>query len=232
MKVEIVNHTHRYARLLGWQLSSLVRHHAGHDLTYTVYYDPLDAETVRTLAFFTPLIPKNVKMQLRERPISVLRNRAVGRNEAAEATEADWIWFTDTDYMFIDRCWEMLAEETKTTTAQLVWPSSIWETDWPTGDRLIREMNTLAPMNFLFSDTYQKRMHKAIGGIQIVRGDYARDFGYCPDYQGERDEWDFRSDVRFRHRVRKLKEINLWHTVRIRHSQRGYGQPDRHEVAN
>ena len=42
-------------------------------------------------------------------PVSWFR-RGIGRNLAAKSTRADWIWFTDADIVFQEKCLDTLAD--------------------------------------------------------------------------------------------------------------------------
>jgi hypothetical protein len=236
VKFEIVNHSHNYPRLLAWQLSSLILYPPkGHEVTYTLYSDPDDEATRNTVDFFVPKLPAEVRLAQQSQKLPYLRNRAVGRNEAARATTADWVWFTDTDYLFLNKCWDDLATRVAAKPAlRFVWPALILETDWPTGDRMIAQMDKLAVRNVLLTGIPGKRMPRAIGGIQIAHGPTVREIGYCPEITGPRDEWLFRSDVQFRHHpaLNPRDDVALGYALRIRHSKRGYGMPERHSVRN
>ena len=232
MIFEIVNHTYKYSRLLAYQLSLLAMNHKGQELVYSVFFDPADKSTVECIKYFREWMPKNVLLRSFEMEVGLLRNRAIGRNICAKTTKADWVWFTDTDYCFNDRCWEMLTEAVKDTSADLVWPGIIRETDWSTGQRLIESMKKWEVKPVYTENTVDKRMSRAIGGVQIARGSVVRETGYCPHYTGPSDDWNFRSDISFRRNFKRIKPISLWHAVRIRHEQKGYAQENRHEVVN
>jgi hypothetical protein len=235
MIFEVVNHTYRYHRLLAYQLSSFIMNPPVlHNVVYTVFYDAEDTPTVDTVNHFEPLMPSTVDMVKNEMHVDYLRNRAIGRNIAAKATAADWVWFTDTDYCFGHEVWNRLALLVENTSSQFLWPSYIYETDWAYGDELIGSMATPQVKGVEYMVVPQVRMRRGIGGIQIAKGDRVREIGYCPSYEGPRKDWDFSSDVRFRRQFKdgERSEINLRNVCRIRHSQKGYRQENRDEVVN
>ena len=226
MKFELVNHSYNYSRLLAYQLSSLILYNKGHDLTYSMYVEHRDIPTWDCIDYFKPLMPDNVKMQVYSMELGLLKNRAIGRNISAKTTNADWVWFTDTDYCFNDQTWDMLTSELKDSTAEFVWPKRIWETSWDTGDQLMAEMTSPMVGAVHMRHVVEKRMRRGIGGVQIARGDVVRETGYCPSYSGPCDDWNFRSDVHFRRQFSRMKEVDLWHVIRIRHRDKGYGAPN------
>src|SRR3954453_6873222 len=106
MDFEVVTHCVHYAKLLSFQLSSLVLHppSEGHRVKYTLCYTAGDAATEAMVRFFdrsnVPGITWNWQNMRRE----ALNRRTIGRNAAALATKADWVWFTDADYCFGRDC--------------------------------------------------------------------------------------------------------------------------------
>ncbi len=237
MKFEIVNHCHNYSRLLSYQLSSLVLYPpVGHEIVYTLYYEASDDAVMDTAVFFRDRLPYNVTLRFRPQPLDTLRNRANGRDEAALATTADWVWFTDTDYMFLRKCWSDLYEQlVGKPDTRFATPLTLYETDWPTGDKLIADMSDgprVADVDLTAIPVVSK--HIAIGGIQIAHGPTVRQIGYCGWMRGPRSHWDFKSDVRFRRQpeMSPKLDVKLDAVLRIRHSQRGYGQADWEGVRN
>jgi hypothetical protein len=243
MKFEIVNHCYRYGRLLAYQLSSLVLYPPprGHSLTYTLCYDPDDKPVADTLEFFAERLLQRTRLNLHPLSPGLIRNRAWGRNRAARLTKADWVWFADTDYFFGEMVWPDLInviESGRIGDATFLAPLRIWETDWPTGDQLIRDMDTLDVRDVDAEGLKCAPVRKsvAIGGLQIAYGTSVRRIGYAPEIakRGESLEWDFKSDIRFRNHpeMSSKAEVYLRDLVRIRHTNKGYGQANRHEVVN
>ena len=237
MKFEIVVHNHNYPRLLAWQLSSLVKYAPiGHQIKYSIWIAPDDKPVRDVLAYFQCKLPHNVVVTTNTVEVELLRNRAHGRNVSAKRTEADYVWFADTDYMFLRNCWSELYQQLMARPGtRFAAPLNIYETDWPMGDAMIEQMNELAVRDVPdLKAIPQIHKHIAIGGLQIAHGPTVREIGYCPWMTGPRDRWDFKSDVRFR-RQKELDpriEVNLDAVLRIRHSQRGYGDRNWQEVRN
>lgn len=242
MRVEIVNHCHRYWRLLAYQLSSLVLHPPeAVEMTYTLHcatreQDPSVHEVVE---FFRPELQKMLELRVETSEPGLLRNRAYGRTQSALTSTADWVWFADTDYAFVDRVWEDLAQaadKAEASGVKFLFPHVIRETDWPTGQRLIDEMSVLAVRPVPSTYIPEVRKSVAIGGLQIAHGPTVRRIGYCPEMaaKGPSDEWNFRSDMRFRRHpdLQPQRTVHLRNVIRIRHPNRGYGMPNRHEVVN
>jgi len=94
MKIEIVTHCYRYATLLRHQLSSLVLGPPppGVQVTATVCHTPEDEETTRALAWFGRQESPGVTWNWLPLPTAELCRRSIGRNRAALATQADWVW--------------------------------------------------------------------------------------------------------------------------------------------
>ena len=79
-------------------------------------------------------------------------------------------------------------------------------------------------------DFIVKQYRRAIGGVQIVRGDYCREFGYLDGYRkwmmGSKEPFsDFRDDVKFRKDILNKgsgKGIDIPELYRIRHTEITY----------
>ncbi|MCA1732573.1 MAG: glycosyltransferase family 2 protein [Acidobacteria bacterium] len=193
--VEIVSHCWNYHNLLAYQLSSLVKYPpTGSLVTMTVFYSPEDEATADLLEYFGRIDVPRVKWNWSPVAKQLLFRRAIGRNRAALATEADWIWFTDCDVVFHEGCLDTLAERLQGRQELLVFPA-------------IEQITPLLPANHpmltavadrprlveidlgLFSPqplTFAKGCH------QITHGDVARAVGYCNSlkiYQQPADRW-------------------------------------------
>jgi hypothetical protein len=236
MTFEVVTHNHNYPRLLAYQLSSLVLYPPmRHNIQYTLYCNDEDVAVLDTARFFVPYFPPPISLEIRSLPVPLLRNRAIGRNDAAKRTEAEWVWFADTDYMFLRTCWhDLSAQLSERPATRFAAPLTILETDWPTGDALIAKMASPALLDVDLRAVSQVRKKVAIGGLQIAHGPTVRQIGYCPELNGPRDKWDFRSDIRFRRQSAMFPqlEVSLDAVLRIRHSQRGYQQDNWEQVYN
>ncbi len=180
LKLEIVSHCWRYAKILTYQLSSLVLFPPREtELTMTVFYSPGDEETLRVLNFFGRKNVPGVRWNWRPLPEHYLFRRAVGRNIAAKETVADWIFFTDCDVLFRERSIDLLGMELKERSDLLVFPrhhmvSELLPNDDPVLNNQHIEIRDIDPDGF-----FTEERNRAVGAFQITRGDAARLGGYC-----------------------------------------------------
>ena len=237
--LEIVAHCWRYAHMLRFQLASLVTHApTALDVTYTLYRAPAadDPDTDALLARYAPLAPAHLAWNVRTIPPERLMRRAIGRNEAALASRADRLWFTDCDVMFGDGCLDSLAAVMRASAAPLLHPehervSALLPSDHPLlgprpGDGPAELAN---PDPALFE---RRALAKATGPHQICHGDVARAAGYCPDigpYQRPTRHWrKTYEDTAFRRLIGSEGEpapIDAVHRVRHRDKGRYAGGP-------
>lgn len=195
LRLEIVSHCWQYSRLLNYQLSSLVLHRPREvDVAMTVFYSPEDTDTRRVLDFHASHDLPGVEWNPRPLERNRLFRRAIGRNLAARETSADWILFTDCDVLFRDDALDALAGVLRRRDDRLLFPREHFISELLTeGDPMLRP-----PAQFpLVEDIDPSRFipevrDRAVGGLQIVRGDIARAAGYCADiplYQRPVDKW-------------------------------------------
>jgi len=195
LSIEIVSHCWRYHHLLEYQLSSLVLHPPTRvEITMTVFYSPEDAETGRVLEFFrqqeVPLVRWNPVPVPREQ----LFRRAIGRDLAAEATRADWLWYSDCDVVFHEGALDRAAAVLEGRDDVLVFPREHHVTDLLEPEHPMLEDDRHEPRRVEI-DTGQfhpEIRDRAVGGFQIVHGDVARAVGYCrqiPFYQEPLPHW-------------------------------------------
>lgn len=183
LHIEIVSHCWRYAHLLAYQLSSLVNHPPREvTVTMTVYYADEDAETVRLLSLFGGMDVPNVTWNWAARDKTRIFRRAIGRNEAALGSSADWVWFNDCDVIFHGNCLDALGRALQGRRDALVHPdhehvSPVYEPGDPVLEAA-REPRVVAidPASFVRRD-----YTRAVGAMQITHGDVARARGYCRD---------------------------------------------------
>jgi len=235
MKIELVTHCYRYASLLRYQLSSLVLHPPPVEvsLTATVCHMPEDAETMQVLRFFGNLQAAQVSWNWLPMPEPELCRRSIGRNRAALATKADWIWFCDADYWFTSECWTWFAEGCP-SEEQLIYPRVVMgHRSHALGDTCIQRAQESNGLVEAAQDEFEPNiMNRAIGGIQIVRGDWCRDRGYLKNSkraQSPREPaiWKrTREDVSFRREMGTSGgAAPIPGVYRIRHSQAGREVP-------
>lgn len=197
LKLEIVSHCWRYAHFLTYQLSSLINHRTDKfDITMTVYYSLEDDAVVRVLQFFERIDVPGVTWSWRSLPKDNLFRRSIGRNHAAQNTEADWIWFTDCDMIFHEYCLETLADRLQGRDDGLVFPAYGLGTSLLAEDDEILEKGRAGPAILEIPleefTPYGGARKKAKGPHQITHGDIARACGYCPSiglYQRPSDRW-------------------------------------------
>ena len=231
LSLEIVSHCWNYSHLLAYQLSSLVLHPPTRlAVKMTVFYSGEDPGTVALLEFFDRQVVPGVKWNWQKLPTPELMRRAIGRNRAARASRADWVWFTDCDVVFYRGCLDALAASLQGRQDPLVFP----EEEQCTG--LLRENHPILSaatgpriVDIDPSDFSPKRLNEAKGPMQITHGDVARACGYCEElavYQEPSERWRKNHEDRaFRWLLRtKGVGINVPGVYRLRHLDKGrYG---------
>ncbi len=235
MKVEVVTHCWRYSRLLCYQLSSFFLYPPDDvEVTVTVFYSAEDLESVAVINYFRGLPqPPSVHLRPRELLRSNLLRRSIGRNLAALQTAADWIWFTDCDYVFGATCLDGLPAALTNVTSPLAFPRYInLNATHAEGDRLISQVNRPGTYDIMPGAFVKRRMPRAIGGVQLVTGDAARTRGYLPNsfWQTPVEGYKFcrcREDCTYRKSFRTpASKIELPAVYRIRHSVCGRQSED------
>jgi hypothetical protein len=228
LRLEIVSHCWKYSRLLSYQLSSLVLHPPRRvAVTMSVFYAPSDRKTLSVLAYFQNRSVANVQWQWRQLEERQLFRRAIGRNVAALATRADWIWFCDCDQAFGEGCLDALADQLARAPADFVYPEYVlFSPKQVAGGTLLREASALQLLDFNDSGFRAVRFNRAVGGLQIVRGELARRIGYCRNsrrFMRPARRW-MRTfdDVEFRRIIGcKGSPIPVPQLYRIEHSAKG-----------
>ena len=182
--IELVTHCWRYSRVLSYQLSSLFLYPAlAARISVGVFYSPKDAPTSQLVRYWERHL-KNAGVTLlpfcTDRP-NLLR-REICRNDAALTTDADLVWFVDCDYVFGNACLETLAT-IDLPNDKLFFPRWVYiNKTHALGDAYAYNAETGPGVYHIDShDFEQRREKKAIGGLQIVPGDVARQYGYCRD---------------------------------------------------
>jgi hypothetical protein len=229
LRLEIVSHCWNYSHLLAYQLSSLVLHPPQVlQLTMTVYYCPEDAGTRRLLDFFGAHQVANVQWNWRPLPRERLFRRAIGRNQAARSTRADWIWFTDCDVIFPAGCLDGFNTAAQGCQEALVHPrlerfTAMLPDDAPVLQAAANLPRLVAPEGIKFVDN---PLRKATGPMQIAHGDVARACGYCEvigHYQRPASHWrKTYEDPAFRWLLRSNGHgLEMPPPLRIRHISKG-----------
>ena len=163
-------------------------------------------------------------------------SRATSRNIAAKTTKADIVWFADADYMFGEGCLDFLSNELDEwpMDVAIVYSRHVRKSrEFEQGDELIRRMaNDLTVRDVDKKDFFNGLHNRAIGGMQIVPGFLARQFGYLdePEYakfhkpnnpffsKSTKEDVTYRKQLR-RRTGRVEKELRVPNIYRIRHSE-------------
>lgn len=197
LRLEIVCHCWRYGHFLNYQLSSLVNHRTDKlEITMTVFHVAEDEVVTRVLDYFGPMEVPGITWNWQALPKEELFRRCIGRNRAAKATQADWIWFTDADILFYKDCLSTLADQLQGRDDALVHPQDVLATELLEEDDEIlsngRTGPTLIEIPIDRMKPYGGPYEKAKGAYQITHGDIARACGYCdsiPYYQTPAERW-------------------------------------------
>lgn len=229
LDIEVVSHCWQYAHFLVYQLSSLVQYPPRDArVTMTVYYCEEDADTAALLAYFGAMQVPGVTWQWRSLPRTALFRRGIGRNEAALATEAHWIWFTDCDLMFREGCLDGLVQCLQGRTDALVYPRVERVTSLlPDQDPMLTPGLDLCRLVDVDDSRFTELPRDcATGPLQITHGDVARAVGYCSRlkyYQRPSDTWrKTREDRVFRWLLgTNGTPMDIPGVYRIRHASKG-----------
>lgn len=238
--IEIVTHAYagdlpQYAAFLRVQLTSLNCWKPKTDVKICVCHAEGDEAVIRVLDYFKHSM--GGRLTAWPMPKGGLFRRSIGRNFFAKSTMADLVWFADVDHYWekgcLDSLWELY---NRNPLPPLVWPKMV-----------------LVPSNHADSDAFWKDIlndtswavpvaqdmdwepktyHKAIGGVQIVNGDFCRHYGYLDGQKkwqqptdGTKPFPNFRDDVKFRKFCEAnggSRAIDLPGVRRLRHSATTY----------
>lgn len=238
-KLHIVTHCYavelpQYAMALRYQLSSLVLHPPKTRTLIEVCCVEEDKETMEVIDWFA--CNTNLYFCVSRLTLPQISRRSIGRNIAALRSHAELVWFTDVDHIFGLGCIDSLWREWESTPyfVSMIYSKSIQINEThATGDQylstLAQELVDIDPIDF--TDKFYDR---AIGGVQIVPGSLARQYGYLnhdPRYQTplEKPFSSFQDDVAYRRwcgTKGPVVAVNIKGLYRIRHSRTTY-QPDK-----
>ena len=237
--IEIVTHCYaaelpHYAAGLCYQLSSLVNHPPATCLVVpTVVWCKGDEATAKVIGHFAG---SHRLRHIRCDDAARVGRRAIGRNMAALSTWADLVWFADCDQCFGPGLLDRLAGLEWPEGASMIYPREIMiHRDWVTGDAALAKLAGGPRLeDFDPAEFVPKRYGRAIGGVQIVRGDFAREHGYLrgdPAHQrpADRPFASFADDVAYRRHCEQfgpIVAVDLPGLFRIRHSRTTH-QPDK-----
>lgn len=186
MLVELVTHCYavkykHYAQGLCYQLGSLLLDKPKNcDVMATICTSKDDKDTIRVIDW---AVGEGVKVEVVYLDIDRLGRRAIGRNIAAKITKADLIWYSDCDQVYREGIIDRLIEIKWQKGVVIIYPRRIKiNATYELGDNTTNLVgNTprlldINPMEFI-----EKRYPRAIGGVQIVQGFYAKQFGYLDE---------------------------------------------------
>lgn len=239
MSIRIITHCYakelpQYATFLHYQLSSLVLYKPEVSVVIYVCCTLDDQRTVNVLRQFQQEHPQLDLRPLYMSPGQLFR-RSIGRNVASLTGTEALMWFTDVDHCFgagcLDTLWDQWLQFDAMPT--LMYPGQIWICrDHATGDALIGDVQHGELKDVENIPFTVKKYNRAIGGIQIVNGDYIREYGYLhrvEKWQRPRTDHkpfgDFRDDIAFRKLCAEhgiVQRITLPHLYRLRHTATTY----------
>ncbi len=233
MKIEVVAHCWRYWRLLTYQAGGFVADPPpdGLEVVYRLFMTREDVDTVRRVEILQSLKwPANVTFQVTPLPAPQLFRRAIGRNIAALESQADVVWFTDCDYIISSRSLTDLSAAMQSCQHSFVFPEEVLEYPHEESKRLIEAANEWqAPSRIRLPPEMKKRRYRrAIGGIQIVKGDLCREHGYLnrsTRWQKPQECWQrCFDDVAFRKQLAEVgitgHGVPISQVVRLMHAKR------------
>lgn len=193
LHIEIVSHCWQYSQFLSHQLDSITRFSPSTGmLTFTLFYSLEDHVTVALVAKYQAMTLERVKWNFQALDTPKLLRRAIGRNQAAKQTKADWIWFTDCDVLFLDNCLDSLNQALQNRNDVLVFPEQLKATCLLKSDNQLLQHACDSAQTIKKTEFKHRHFKKATGPIQIVHGDVAREVGYCDSltvYQQPQDRW-------------------------------------------
>lgn len=237
--IEIITHVFggnlpHYSEHLKWQASSLLHNPPQCDVTLTVFWAGADEDqpTARVIDqierrtfidsssdrmfFFNP------QTMLRQR----LFRRAIGRHMRSQESTADILWYCDADYYFGPGCLDFVSDHVL-DDGGLYYPSHYWiNNDHRTGDLALEAAADIKWPEVNPADFHQRRQSLAIGGMQILGRETAKQIGYLGGTKWTRPVDPnipfpcFRDDSRWRRAnfVGSAIAIPIPSLYRIRHS--------------
>lgn len=187
--LEVCAHAWNYANLACLHLSSYVLHPPQRcRVLVTICHCPdEDPRTAEVLEWFAANgTPLNVEWRWHAMARPRLCRRAIGRNEVAQRTRADWVLYADIDHLWgagaLDAAAGALAAAGR-RGARLCYPHRILVSDPPeAGDEEIARVTEPGIYAVHPGRFKPRRQPRAIGGTQWVHGDVARERGYLPGH--------------------------------------------------
>jgi len=227
LHLQIVSHCWQYAHMLNFQLSSIINYPPKNlKLTYTLYYAGEDNKLKQLIERIDNISVPNVTWNWVEITRQQLFRRAIGRNQSALNTQADWIWFSDCDLIFHAGCLDSVVTAVKGCEHRMVFPRQEFITDLLDASHPMLNQSNETTIDIDTSLFKKNVIQKAKGAFQIVHGDVARTCGYCRDmkmYQTPMQHWSKTyEDSIFRKLIASEgKPIEVKSLYRIRHVEKG-----------
>jgi len=227
LHLQIVSHCWQYGHMLNFQLSSIINYPPTNlKLTYTLYYSGEDVKLKQLIARIDSVTVPNVTWNWVEITTQQLFRRAIGRNQSALNTLADWIWFSDCDLIFHAGCLDSVATAVNGYQQRMVFPQQEFVTDLLDASHPMLNQNSETTVDIDTSLFRKNAIQKAKGAFQIVHGDVARTCGYCRDmkmYQTPMQHWSKTyEDSIFRKLIASEgKPVEIKGLYRIRHVEKG-----------
>ncbi len=177
--IQIVTHCYAvklpiYAKMLTAQISSLILWQPHHEVLLTVCCNQDDALTLKAIDGLGSNPTPMVKVQAMLLSLPDLFRRAIGRNRAAKQSTADIVWHCDADYLFARDCIDSICA-VEFGEFNSVIPKKAWmhRSHYEGSAELERvEIGELFEPDLSLYQAWHPK--EAIGGLQIVRGDFAR----------------------------------------------------------
>jgi len=238
MQIEIISHClanerPHYAGALCYQLSSLLldtpKMCTVKATIITTWDDELTQNTFTWFIKHTPIRARLIVLHKTQ-----CTRRSIGRNNAALSSTGDIVWFADVDQVYRDRILDRLADTPWPPDSVMLFPKQIMiHKDHTTGQAATDKVNHQpAVVDIDPGDFKPKIYHRAIGGVQIVQGDFTRRYGYLNNHsvwqkphESGKQLKNFHDDRQYRGFCEKhgmIKGIDLPGMYRIRHTSSSY----------
>jgi len=194
LSIRIITHCYaeqlkQYAMDLRYQISSLLLYPPEVPVYLTVCCLQRDNRTMDVLLEFDDLLYTKFNRQVLDilfMEPSTLFRRSIGRNEAALKSNEDLVWFCDADYVFhqgcLDQLWSIWQGFGK-DKPKMIYPRHVkFHESHELGDALIEEnADKRGLLDIDISQFVTTKYSRAIGGVQITDGIFARTHGYLKD---------------------------------------------------
>lgn len=226
----LVSHCWRYNRLLAYQLSSLILHPPKCRVRMIIYFSGDDKPTVDVIMKYGGRANAgtgDVSISGSVMEEGRLFRRAIGRDVASKACEEDLCWYTDCDQAFGPGCLDAVCENFDEEKG-LCYPADVAKCSQEYGDELIEAVKPDSGLLRLDPEKFTpKKYPRAIGGVQIVTGETAREVGYCRKirrFQRPAERWMKTADDVTARKIwgfGRGYRIDVPNLLRIRHTKYG-----------